>query len=475
MLTNSASQQLLLVEHHAITALDRRRFLEQSGYPVVRVENGEAAIALMDRGESFSVVIVDVELKGSMNTADTAVALRKRSRIPIVFLVNSDPDEDDRKSRFEAVSYAPRGEISKLIPVLLSLGIRPLSRLQTDSTVARGRGSGPEYGSYFYESIVRTMSDVVTVIDEFGIVRYTSPSIEQQFGYRPADVIGRSARKFLHPDDRAAVDEFLRAIGKESLHSETIECRHLLPDGKYVWVEGRAADYSDANISRGVLVTYHDVSGRVEARTMLETALSEKQLLLTEVHHRIKNDLNLVNSMLSLHAARLESPASSQALDEARDRIGVMGDIYEQLYRNDLVGEVDLKALVGRLVDDMRRAGVYSNVHIQIDVSPLRLSTRLAISIGLIVNEIVTNSLKYAAPEGGPIEISGSIAPSSDGAAVKLVISDSGSGFPDELLKRRSHGLGITIIGSLAEQHNGDVSLANDSGAVVTVTLPLTA
>lgn len=477
MNANNTTSRLLLVEHNAVPALDRRHYLEECGYSVVRVEDGAAALQLIDRGERFSAAIVDVDLTAKMNAVDTAAALRRRGRVPIIFLgrpeAGADPAAD---GQLDYVSYAERDDASRLLPVLQNLGLRPepKSKSRSRAHARRGRVSGPEYGAYFYESIIRSISDVVTVIDDKGVVRYTSPSIETHFGYKPNELSGSAAVDFVHPDDRDMIEELFRETLKHPSRYDVVECRYRLPDSRYVWVEGRATGYSDANISRGMLVSYQDISSRVEAREALEKALREKELLISEVHHRIKNDLNLVNSMLSLQAARCETSEAARSLENARHRIGLMGQIYEQLYRSELTGEVDMKSVVNRLVDDIRRAGLHSNVHIQIDVYSVTLSTRLALSVGLIVNEIVTNSLKYAAPDGGPLEISGSIAPSPDRADLEISIRDSGEGFPNELIDHRSEGFGMTIVRALTQQHDGELTLENDSGAVVYVRLPIT-
>lgn len=468
MISTSAHSRILLVEHDPIPALDRRHFLETSGYAVVRVEDGNAALELVDRGEVFSAAIIDSELSGDLNAVDTVAALRQRRDIPVLILGEA-PVEDgfSNTEGHESFMYAPRSDSDALLPLLREAGVHPSRRRD------RGRVSGPEYGAYFYETIIRTISDVVAVLDDEGVVRYKSPSIETEFGHKPNEAIGVPALDFVHPEDRDAVGMLVQRILDNPDRKEVIEFRYVLPDGDFVWVEGRVTGYSDARIQKGLIVSYCDISKRVRAREALEAALREKELLISEVHHRVKNDLNLVHSMLSLQAGRSSSEETARALNDASERIGVMSQIYEQLYRGELTGVVDLKSVISRLIDDIRRAGVRSNVHIQVDVYSVTLSARLALAAGLIINEIVTNSLKYADPEGSSLDITGTVGPTPDGNTLRIAIQDSGRGFPDELLNRRGEGFGFTIVRALTEQYNGTVELKNDSGAFVQVFLPL--
>ncbi len=196
----------------------------------------------------------------------------------------------------------------------------------------------------------------------------------------------------------------------------------------------------------------------------LRNSLSEKELLLKEVHHRVKNNLQIVSSMLSLQAGTVEDPAGRQMILQCQDRIQAMAFVHEDAYSSGRFTGILMKSYLSRICDSLQ--GGIDNTELEISVTPEELSLSLdnAIPCGLIVNELVTNALKHAFTKAKNGKISISLG--TEGSQVRLSVRDNGSGMDPAV---RSQGLGSDLLTALAIQLGGTVSREISGGVCVTV------
>ena len=268
-----------------------------------------------------------------------------------------------------------------------------------------------------------------------------------------------------------------RVVAREVFpHVETLRFRK---DGTPVNVVVSGAPiFADGELE-GVVAVYTDITERARAQKELaeqreraEALLREREVLFREAQHRSKNDLSLVRSLLSLEASRSDDPACGRVLEEASNRVAVMSRFHELLFRSGDVTEVNVKHFFDEIVDELRSSWAPAEVSIEVDADDFRVPARVSVSLGIIFNELVTNSLKYGFEAGRLGRISGKVELDDDGDIV-VYYSDNGSGFPPEVLSRERGGLGLTILDSLVEQHEGDLDLWNENGARVRVSLKL--
>jgi two-component sensor histidine kinase len=206
----------------------------------------------------------------------------------------------------------------------------------------------------------------------------------------------------------------------------------------------------------------------------LEAALKQKELLLKEVHHRVKNNLNIVNSLIRLQAARIKDTGIADRLRDLTSRIQSMALVHEKLYQSGDLSDIDLGAYVRDTVDNLYNGYGIDRERIRCDVRSrggIALTIRQAIPCGMIVNELVTNCLKYAFPgdRSGTIAVEVSLA---DGV-VLLAVRDDGVGLPEGLDIDDGGTLGLSLIRSLAEQISGSVEVGPGPGTSVVVRFPL--
>jgi PAS domain S-box-containing protein len=208
-----------------------------------------------------------------------------------------------------------------------------------------------------------------------------------------------------------------------------------------------------------------EIMERIRAEEQIKASLEEKEVLLKEIHHRVKNNLQVISSMLNLQAQSIEDQSTLRVLQESQNRIRSMALIHERLYRSEDLARVDfgvyIRDLATHLVRSYRaRSGP---VNLRVDADGVFLDIDTAISCGLIVNELICNSLKYAFPDDSEGEIRVEIHLDQDDQ-LTMIVSDDGVGLPEGLDFRNTGSLGLQLVNALVGQLEGNVEFRNNRG-----------
>jgi two-component sensor histidine kinase len=189
-----------------------------------------------------------------------------------------------------------------------------------------------------------------------------------------------------------------------------------------------------------------------ESRDSLERLATQQAILLREVNHRVANSLQLISSLIELQVRRLRDPEARAALRQAAARVDAVSLVHRRLYTSSDVQFVDLDQYVTGLVDELRRAtaGDAPGDRIELRTEPIRVETDMAVSIGLIVNELVMNALKYAYPDGQSGVVRVALLRGAEGGTI-LSVEDDGVGLPDGEFESRGTGLGSMIVQAMAQ------------------------
>ena len=209
-----------------------------------------------------------------------------------------------------------------------------------------------------------------------------------------------------------------------------------------------------------------DAPGRfpVDPDGRLKISLKQKDLLLAELHHRVRNNLQLISSLINLQSEAIGNAPVRRGFDDLRDRIRCMALLHEQLYHSDTIGRLDFATYARRLLHSIW--GCYGalagDVRLNLDVAPVSLSTEAAEACGLIINELATNSLKHAFQGRAGGQVTVSLHRAHDGRAY-LRVGDDGVGLPAGLDWRRSDLLGLRLVRLLAGQLNATVDMKSSA------------
>jgi two-component sensor histidine kinase len=214
-------------------------------------------------------------------------------------------------------------------------------------------------------------------------------------------------------------------------------------------------------ITRARLQREKDAAERAvrEARDHLETLAAQQAVLLREVNHRVANSLQLIGALIGLQARRVTDPGARDVLQQAVKRVEAVGLVHRRLYTGQDVEFVEMDDYLGGLVDELSRAAQYGDQgpKIVLSAESIRVETDKAVPLGLIVNELVTNALKYAYPAGGAGAVRVQLSREAEG--VRLVVEDDGVGYPVEQAAPTGSGLGSMIVNSMAHALKASVEL----------------
>ncbi len=255
------------------------------------------------------------------------------------------------------------------------------------------------------------------------------------------------------------------------LNFETVQFRK---DGSEMFLEVNASVINYRG-KLAILSINRDVSRRKQAELQIKKSLQEKEILLKEIHHRVKNNLQVISSLLDLQADALGDRHISKAIQDSKDRIYSMALIHENLYQfGDLArinGSEYIHNLVGYIFGvhgDLAKNIVY---RVKIETPSLALDLDTAVPIGLILTELLSNAMKHAFPPGKKGEIHIAVRPGIPGM-LTLEVRDNGVGIPPELNVRESRSLGLQLVHLLTQQVKGTIEMKRNKGTTVTITFP---
>jgi two-component sensor histidine kinase/HAMP domain-containing protein len=247
-----------------------------------------------------------------------------------------------------------------------------------------------------------------------------------------------------------------------------VELKHHRVQLEHV-VEMRTAQLTDANLQ-----LKQEIEERRRAEKDIRRALEEKVVLLGEIHHRVKNNLQIIASLLEMSRHRARTPEAAEQLGEAHAKIFTMALIHSQLYRNDRFEEVNMERHARKLFTHLSNLYCKTKIDARIDMSGLRLPITQAIPCALILNELISNAFKYAfeGRSDGMLRISMRKA---GRAAIRLEVRDDGPGMPEDLDIDRTHSLGLKLVRNLAvHQLKGKLHVDGRPGTRVQIRFPLT-
>jgi two-component sensor histidine kinase len=220
-----------------------------------------------------------------------------------------------------------------------------------------------------------------------------------------------------------------------------------------------------------VLSDITDISERRQAQEQMARALREKTVLLDEIHHRVKNNLQVIASLLNLQADRARDEAARRVLAESQSRVRAMALIHQLLYERKDYSVVDLGEYLTRLANllvSTHRAQA-ERVKLEIDVEPVPVDLQQAVPCGLVVNELLTNCFKHAFPEGRSGTV-GVTLKHGEGGVVRLAVSDDGVGLPGTAELGSSTSLGLQLVPLLAEQAGAELAVVRAPGTSFSLT-----
>ena len=364
-----------------------------------------------------------------------------------------------------------------------------------------------------YRLLAENATDIISKISTTGKITYVTPAIMHVLGYEPVELIGQRISDLVHPEDSAAVLEAGKRVAEEPM-VERVRYRARRKDGEYTWVETNVQAVFDqdgmpletVSVTRDITqrISFEDtlrrthlrLEQRVDQRTAalkrtnqalevenserkraedrLKSALKEKDLLMQEIFHRVKNNLQVISSLLKLQSQQAEHQETIRILEDSRNRLNSMALIHANLYGQDDLSQVDFAEYVRKLSTHLLKTYQHLNVgrvDLNILFGKILLDIETAIPCGLIINELISNSLKYAFPDCPKSENVISIDFIEQVDHYHLLVSDNGVGLPADVDVFDSRSFGLKLVRMLIRQLDGEQIVNSGDGTTFKIKL----
>jgi PAS domain S-box-containing protein len=327
-----------------------------------------------------------------------------------------------------------------------------------------------------FRRVVENAPYAKVVVGNDGTIEIVNAQLEQTFGYQRSELLGKPIEMLLparyrhgHP---GLVSSFLSDAGARRMGAGR-DIYALRKDGSEFPAEiGLSPIETDDGVV--VLAAIADVSDRKEREARVMEAMQEKDILLREIHHRVKNNLQIVHSLLDLQSGQISDAAARDMLRVSRSRIRSMALIHQTLYASNDFAKIDFSQFLDSLIPILVESyGIDSSrVSVRVDADPVRLPIDAAVPCGLVVNELITNAFKHAFANRERGEIRVALTRLASNEAV-LTVSDDGVGIPDHIDIASTSTLGLQLVSLLADQLGGSITLRRCNLTQLTLTFPI--
>ena len=320
-----------------------------------------------------------------------------------------------------------------------------------------------------YRGLVDTMNEGFGIQDQHGIVTYVNEKLCALWGYSRGELLGRPVTDFL--DEANAKLLSARMAERKQGRDTSYEIVWTSKDGRKIPTIMSPRPLSDIQGSYvGSFAVITDITERKNAEDQIKASLREKEVLLREVHHRVKNNLQVISSLLRLQARSAPDEEWRQIFAESQNRLQSIALIHELLYRSKNLADIDFRAYINSLTVQLFYAyGITgSRISLKAEVISAPMVINLAIPCGLIANELISNCLKHAFPPDRKGLITVSLASVND--EYEFVIADDGVGLPETVEVAGGQSLGLSLVSTLVKQLKGEVEVRRSQGTQFRIT-----
>jgi PAS domain S-box-containing protein len=317
-----------------------------------------------------------------------------------------------------------------------------------------------------YQELFNSAPIGYLTLDRNGLIRDINSAGAQMLGHEQQHLFGKPLILYVLSPFRGVLDAHLRGVFG-SVKAHPVEIKLLTPDERTVFAVLQSTLIQDeVNTAPHCLMAVIDITDRKQADDRIKTDLREKEAMLAEIHHRVKNNMQVISSLLKLQSAKIEDKKYVDLFKDSENRIRSMALIHEKLYQTKDFANIDfsdyVKAVSCHIVTSYRVNP--GNIKLKREIEDFPLGLDHAIPCGLIINELVSNSMKHAFPKGREGEIKIALRSIND-HEVELTVSDDGVGIPREIDMGNPETLGLELVQILAEnQLDGTLEFERDGG-----------
>ena len=459
--------------------------LREAGFKVLIAESGEAALQRIAHTKP-DLILLDINMPG-IDGYETCRRLKNNELskdTPVIFVTAETETVDTvRGLEMGAADYITKPFQPEEVAARIEkhLTIRNLQKRleEQNAQLQQEIAERKQVEKALKESqqfLRRVLHSSVNGIYIYNLKNGQNDYINQQYtrltGFTLDDINGMNKQQFaelFHPEDRSRVFEHMGEIVRaEDEETIAIEYRFRTKDRRWIWCLSWDSVFERDNVgdTTRFIGSFIDITEGKQAEDRIKAALREKEVMLAEIHHRVKNNMQVISSLLKLQSAQIEDKKYTDMFKDSENRIKSMALVHETLYQSKDFANVDFNGYVEAITNHLIRNSAThpDKIKLKREIEDITFGLDHAIPCGLIINELITNSLKHAFPKDREGEIKITFR-SMNSDEIELTVSDDGIGIPEEMDIRETKSLGLQLVHILAEdQLEGTLELDRDGG-----------
>jgi PAS domain S-box-containing protein len=466
---DAENKTILLVDDEAIICHDQAERLKRYGYGVITAMNGQAAVDAFKNGDKIDLILMDIDLGKGIDGTQAAEIILHDHDVPLIFLTGHTEMEIVKKTdKITSYGFVVKNTGENVLFTAIKMAFR-LSQSHQDNLQ---KAKLLEVSELRYRRLFESAQDGIFILNsENGRIVDVNPYLMNLIGYTYDELIGKNLWEISPFHDIAVNKEKFFELQKQGyVHYENLPL--LNKDGTVKNVEFVSNVYL-VDDNKVIQCNIRDIEKRKKLEDAREIVLKGKETMLRELQHRIKNSLSIIIGLIGMESNRLSDPGMKECLLKIRNRINSISNLYELLSNAQNAGEIQFDQYIDTMIKSIFKS--YSNgnrkINLEMHLDKMLIDVDIALSVGLILNELVTNSFKYAFPNDSNGLVRISLKHKKNNVVIE--VSDDGVGIPPGMAIDDSKNRGMLIVRMLSDQIGGGFeNIITDKGAMFRIMFP---
>jgi two-component sensor histidine kinase/DNA-binding NarL/FixJ family response regulator len=470
------------VEDDPVQSIDGAAILEENGFRCVTAGDGEHALETFESDPDIDLVLVDIDLGGGLDGTDVARLILERRHVPVVFLTAHSEEQYVEKAK-DIVNYGyvlkGSGESVLLESVSMALKLYDMHRRLREEN--ERRKAAEEELAAIYD---QTPSLVVLLDGDYRIrkanrvaLRFTGKSAEEVMGKRVGEALGcfdpqgrSTGLKLCESEDYCRIRRAVLATFQRERGLKHVEARLYFHDTDSPRDFIVSTSFLRLGDGPRVIASAEDITGLKQMQEKLQAALEQKDHLMDELNHRVKNNLSMISSLVRLKDSDLGNRAD---LSDIHHQINAIATAHEKLQHSRKVTHIAMHDYVGDLLSTVFSISRSGPVTVENNVQDIEVRTPTALSMGLIINELATNAMKHGFTDRGDARFAVALEHDADAGDYRLTVSNTGRAFPKEIDLDAPTSLGLRLVVASVKQRRGSIDLTREPSPTFTIRIPV--
>ena len=471
---NSQKQKtILLVDDDPIVAISESMKLEDCGYNVIYVPNGNKGIESVNNNHPIDLILMDINLGKNLDGAQTAKKILKDHDIPLLFLSNHTESEVvDKTEDITSYGYVVKDSGIKVLDASIKMAFKlheANQNLIKQKNETEKNKRDLQVFEKRYRRLFESAKDGIIILNaDNGVIVDVNPYLINMLGYSKEQFLSK------HIWDIGTKENVIisKQMYKELQDKEYIRFEDLpleTSSGDLVHVEFVCNVYLVDN-DRVIQCNIRDISERIKHEQILKDEMNKKDALLKEIQHRTKNTFNMITSLIHLRSGVTHSEETKTVLEDLTLRVKSISELYSLLYETRSFYEVDLKIYCNKVIDSMLKLS--KNITLNRNIEEITVSSTNAAVIGMMIVELLSNTIKYAFPESQKGVINVEL--KTVGSQILLIVHDNGVGLVSDFDINKIKSLGLHLVSLMVSQLNGKIKFTSENGTKIIIEFPYT-